>query len=185
MNYIKDLVPELYARLPELELQLSNLPPAFLKRHLPPGVFVPKGDLSASGCINEIKNDLKVLSSQERMIASTYLSEKINNKINILVGICQLAKKTLRPTGEKQGLSLKKISSRQQWLQDLEGEIGIISEQKKALEETLTHTRSNADSKLLLKIKAELGQVEQQLTQAQELLNRAIDPSSIQHNKLK
>jgi hypothetical protein len=172
MDYIKDLVPELRARLPELELQLSYLHSSVLKRHLPPGIFSTKNELSAVAYVHEIKNDLSLLAKQEKMLASTYLAEQINRKINVLVGICQLAKKAPGLEGHKAGISIKKLSNRQQWLHEIENEIQVISVRKKALEQTLTHMKANTDPSLLLKIKAELGQVEHQLTLANELLNK-------------
>ena len=105
---MSDLVQQLANRLPELEWKLSCLGSSLKPSLLPRGLFRSRLDFSSQSCIEEIKMDLQTMRrlsrsgiqnssrnlGNERSIE--YLAVRVEQKINVLVRICQqsIEKKT-------------------------------------------------------------------------------------------
>lgn len=75
---------------------------------------------------------------------------------------------------EKVSFGIKMLSTRQQWINDLEMEINKLVAQQQAMTKALEHHRHSHNSSAILHLKAELGEVERRLTLAKETLNRAV-----------
>lgn len=164
-----DLLSKLIARLPELEWKINGLGMSFIRHSLPKGLFRVTGESTAAMYIAEIKADIHELSKQTNKRSTFYLAERIRQKINVLVVICQIQHRKTKPEGKKY-FGLKMLSTRQQWINDLELEIDALSTQQKAMIKRLGQQNCNA----LLNLKAELGEVERRLTLAKETLNRTV-----------
>ncbi|WP_131782613.1 hypothetical protein [Legionella gresilensis] len=170
---IDSLLASLLKRLPELEWQLSKFGPVFSFKLFPPGLFrcYPKDDIDAYS--KEIKDDIKILSQQENSQASHYLAQKINQKINVLVTFCQQQANQKIPLTNND-FSINKLTTRQQWLQNLEGQIILLRHQKEALVNRLSQSKS-LGGEVVLKLNAELGQLQKQLTLAEEAYTKALN----------
>jgi len=172
MIYINELLAELTARLPELEWKISELSTSFSNKSLPIGLFRSNIEPSAAACVAEIKADIKALSQQKNERSAFYLAERIKQKVSVLVVLCQRQNRQ-KKTEDKVYFGVKMLSTRQQWLQDLEAEINTLSRQQQAMTKTLEQKRRNHHLEAVLHLKAELGEVEKRLTLAQEALYRA------------
>lgn len=171
-NYIELLCTDLISRLPELEWQLSRLTPSVFNQALPKNLFQTQ-ELTADSCMEELKADVLHLKAQKHEQRAAYLAEHLKRKISILVGLCRLQQKN-KDESKSKGFSLKKLSTRQQWLQTLEEEASTLKKQRDALSrrlELLAGQHHNAS--MILNLKAELGDLEKKLTLAQETLNNA------------
>lgn len=60
------------------------------------------------------------------------------------------------------------LSTRQQWINDLEIEVEALSNQQQAMIQSLAKLQRRQDSNSLLNLKAELGEVERRLTLAKK-----------------
>lgn len=171
---INDLLADLSARLPELEWKVAGIGAAFTSRNLPRGLFRSLGELTGAACVAEIKSDIFHLATQQNQRSAAYLAQRIKEKINVLVALCQIhAKKT--KVNEQVHFGLKMLSTRQQWIQSLEDDINTLSRQQESLNKAFNQMKNNAASaEALLSVRAELGEVERRLTLAQEALNHAI-----------
>ena len=172
MNYIKNLLPELIGRLPELEWKVTGLNPIVFKHNVPKKLFRSSQELTGAICINEIKADLHLLSKQENQPAALYLAEQVKHKINVLVGLCQISNRNKKPVEPPQ-FNIKMLTTRQQWLQSIEDDIHALTNQQQALSKALMQMRQGIDPSAALNLKAELGEVERRLTLAQEALTKA------------
>ncbi len=170
---IDSLLTSLLKRLPELEWQLSKFGPVFSFKLFPSGLFrcYPKDDIQAYS--KEIKDDIQILSQQETSQASHYLAQRINQKINVLVNFCQQQANQKLPQANVD-FSVNKLTTRQQWLQNLEAQIILLRNQKEALVNRLSQTQSLGDE-VILKLNAELGQLQKQLTLAEEAYTKALN----------
>ncbi|MCW8386633.1 hypothetical protein OQJ15_09975 [Fluoribacter dumoffii] len=168
-----ELLSQLMARLPELEWKISELGSFFSGQRLPRGLFHIEGEVSGAACIAEIKADIRTLSNQQNERCAFYLAERIRQKINVLVVLCQMHQGKNKPEA-KLSFGIKILSTRQQWINSLELEIQTLEEQQKAMARALHHLRHNDNSSAILQVKSELGEVERRLTLAKERLNRAI-----------
>ncbi|STX30063.1 coiled-coil protein [Legionella beliardensis] len=167
------LLTTLLARLPELEWQLSKFELSFNSRVFPNGLFRchPKDDIQAYS--KEVKTDINTLSQQTNLRVAHYLALQINQKINVLVSVCQQHSKK-KVTSEVADFTLDRLTTRQQWLQNLEQQITLLTQQKDALAATLAQSQNlNGESKL--KLQAELGQLQKQLTLANEAYLKAMN----------
>ena len=175
-NYIQELSDDLITRLPELEWKLTHLNPALFIKALPKNVFRTQ-DLTALACINELKVDLHALGRQRHERSAEYLAQHLKQKIFILVGICRVKKNKV--ANKTPDLSIKMLSTRQQWLQALEQEVEVLKKQKEAFNKCLLQIRpAKEDPSVLLNLRVELGALEKKLTLAEESLNKAC-----QHNR--
>ncbi|CEG58077.1 primosomal replication protein PriC [Legionella fallonii] len=173
MNYINELLVELTARLPELEWKISSFN-LFLSSHdIPSGLFRSGPELTGEGCINEIKADIQTLSQQKNERSAHYLSNKIRQKVNVLVTLCQMESRKNKME-EKVHFGIKMLSTRQQWIATLEQDIKALEKQQLAMINTLEQMQRNSNITAILSLQGELGEVEKRLTLARETLNQAI-----------
>lgn len=166
-----EVLSELMTRLPELEWKISALGTSFPVHSLPRGLFrsIPNG----IACIAEIKADMESLSRREHEFSSLYLAQRIQQKINVLVTVCQIHKRKNHPE-ETPSFGLTTLTTRQQWIRGLEMNILSLEKQQQAMTNTLEHMLRQQNSVVILDLQAELGKVECKLTLAKETLNRAI-----------
>ena len=113
MLYISELLDELTARLPELEWKIGELNASFSNHSLPPGLFRRAIEPSGSACVAEIKTDIQALSQQKNERSAHYLAERIKQKINVLVALCQIQSRKTKPE-DKNYFGIKMLSTRQQ-----------------------------------------------------------------------
>ena len=169
----KEILSKLHARLPELEWKISVLGSLFSFRNLPKGLFRLEKESSGAACVAEIKSDIQALSQQENQRSAFYLAERIRQKVNVLVVLCQIHKQRNKPE-EKRFFGVEMLSSRQQRLHALETEVNSLLEQQQAMIKTLERLKHDPNSNVVLHLKADLGEIERRLTLAKEALNRAI-----------
>lgn len=169
MSYLEHELRHLEARLPELEWKLSLLHgKAFNAKKIPRGLFRMQSSCSAEACIEEIKRDMSDLKKQSEANSVHYLASLINRKITVLVRLCQ--SKDEIPLVRHN--SLKKISTRQQWLQTLAIDLEKLSQQQKALTTTLARFDINQDKSAYLKLNTELSEVTRRLNALNETIAR-------------
>jgi predicted nucleic acid-binding Zn-ribbon protein len=169
-----DLLTTLISRLPELEWKMSSMDYAISNHSLPRGLFRVAVEPSASSCITEIKADIQALAEQKNERSAVYLAEQIRRKINVLVALCQVHSRKNKPE-EKISFGVKMLSTRKQWVADLEAEIDTLVTQQQALSKTLEQMMTrHHNAAAILQLKADLGAIERRLTLAQETLSRAI-----------
>lgn len=173
MFAMKELVQKLSARLPELAWKLKSLHPTLNPKLLPPGLFSEQLEMTVESCIDEINANLQTLNGQDNERSAQYLADQVHKKINVLVRICQVSVDK-RPNKSSLGFGVQAIATRQQWLGTLEEDIAKLSTQQQALAGTLHKLEIEKNSEALLKIKAEIGELEARLTLAKEALARAI-----------
>lgn len=173
MKYISELLAELSSRLPELEWKISELSVALSSHNLPKGLFHYGMELTGSGCVEEIKVDIQKLSQQNNERSAYFLAERIKQKINVLVALCQIDSKKSKPAG-KAHFGLTMLSTRQQWIQNLETEINTLTLQQRAMTKTLQQMSLGTSTSAILVLRAELGEIERRLTLAKETLNQAL-----------
>ncbi len=166
------LLADLSSRLPELEWKISNLS-AFSVQALPPGLFRTRLGLTAKDCISEIKSDIHALSQQKNAVRASFIAQRIQQKINVLVSVCQIQARRGKPE-ETIPFSLDKLSTRQQWIQDLEQEIHTLTLQLQAMEKSLKQMKSTSQAEAILLVQTELGEINKRLTLATERLNQVI-----------
>ncbi len=169
---IDHLLQQLSARLPELQWKMACLGGSISSHALPRGLFRYAFDYKPLACLAEIHADIKSLSEQNSLQSAYYLSQKIHQKITVLVALCN--KKAKNKAGKKAAFGVRKLSTRQRWLQALEKEIEDLEQQKKALSVTLQNTERGAKPELALALKAELGALEKQLTIARESFQKSL-----------
>ncbi|MDR3501033.1 MAG: primosomal replication protein [Legionella sp.] len=166
----KQLLKNLTARLPELEWKVGELGGAFSSHKLPRGLFRTVSP-SGAACIAEIKTDIQSLSMQEGNSAS-YLATRIQQKVNVLVALCQIHSRHHKPE-DKASFGIKMLSTRQQWIQTLETDIQTLEKQQQAMTKALEQMMRGQNATAILQLKAELGELERRLTLAKETFNRA------------
>lgn len=168
-----ELLIELGIRLPELEWKINELGSFFPYHSLPKGLFRAAIGSRASLYIAEIKADIDGLMSQESERGSFYLAERIRRKVNVLVALCQIHRRKNK-LEQKKPFELNMLSTRQQWIANLETNISTLEVQKQAMNTALEQMLRSSNSAAILELKAELGELDRRLTLAQETLNRAI-----------
>lgn len=174
MNYIDELLNELSSRLPELEWKISELSTSISSRNLPKGLFRSGFEVTGVGCVKEIQADIQALSQQKNERSAHYLAERIKQKINVLVALCHINGRKKKPE-KSVYFGVKMLSTRQQWIHNLESEINTLILQQEAMFKSLHHmTSSGGNTAAILSLQAELGEVEKRLTLARETLNQAV-----------
>lgn len=165
---LHSLLADLLARIPELEWQLNKVGDVFSAKSLPRGLFKHHYDASSADYIAEIRADINRLKTHVNGRAARYLAEKINEKINVLVTLCsQYNRQT--SVREVARFTVDQLSTRQQWLNQLEQTIQRLSAQQQALVKALSQQTASDDPLVQLNLRRELGELEKQLTQAQEM----------------
>lgn len=170
---LDELLSKLMARLPELEWKINGLGMCFIGHSLPKGLFRVRAESTATMCIAEIKADIQELAKQTNKRSAFYLAECIQRKVNVLVVLCQIHYRKNKPE-RKNYFGIKMLSTRQQWINDLETEIDALSIQQQAMVKSLEELQHLENSKTFLNLKAELGEVERRLTLVKETLTRAV-----------
>jgi len=168
-----ELLTELNARLPEITWKVNQLQMPIRPSALPRGLFKIPLEADSTTFISEIKDDIARLAMQTNERSIRHLANTIHRKINVLVKICQMNQRKIN-SGEISGkkiFSLNSFSTRQQWLQGQEEKVILLSEQKQALIKTLA---SNTDQRVQLQLQREIGELEKQLTLANEGYQKAI-----------
>lgn len=173
MNYIDDLLAELNSRLPELEWKISELGSAISSHNLPRGLFRTGFELTGAGCVKEIQTDILALSHQKNERSAHFLAERIKQKINVLVALCHMGSRKKKSAAPAY-FGVKMLSTRQQWIHNLEAEITTLTQQQQAMAKSLDHLSHTDNTEAVLTLRAELGEVERRLTLARETLNQAI-----------
>lgn len=173
MSELNDLLADLSSRLPELEWKIKGLGASFPVYSLPRGVFQTPFGVSGATCIAEIKSDILALSRQKNQRSATFLASRIQQKINVLVGLCQMHQRKNNPA-DKPHFGLSQLSTRQQWIQSLEEEIDSLASQRQALLRVMEQMKLGVDATSVLSVQKELGQLEKQLTLAREALAKAV-----------
>lgn len=173
MNYINDLLVELTSRLPELEWKISGLSSIISSHSVPRGLFRSGIELTGPACIEEIKLDIHALSHQKNERSGHFLADRIKQKVNVLVALCQMDSRKSKPEG-KVYFGMKMLSTRQQWIQTLERDITTLVMQQQAMTKALEQMKCSTNAVAILSLQGELGEVERRLTLAREALNQAI-----------
>lgn len=165
---INKALQDLVARLPELEWRLGEVG-RIAPAQLPRGLFQCAQTaewLSVSVCVDEIKRDLNGLQGQEESLSSRFMAEQVSKKINVLLRVCQVARRKAATT-PREPFGVRCLSTRQQWLNQLQGEIDRLSAQQHALQAALdTCVTRTPDA--LLALQRELGEVTRYLVTAEE-----------------
>jgi hypothetical protein len=172
IEHMNDLLAELTSRLPELEWKISRTCSVFSSQNIPRGLFRTSFDLTGAACIEEIKVDIQALSDQKNELGAYYLADRIKQKINVLVTLCQLESRK-KKSEEKISFGVKMLSTRQQWIQTLERDINTLIRQQEAMTKALEQMKPYINAASILSLKKELGEVERRLTLAREALNKA------------
>ncbi len=167
----EDLCDQVCARLPELEWRLSQLGTILHAGLLPRGLFTPSLNLDAQHCIADIKHDVVVLAQQKQRQRAYYLADRIHQKIEVLVRFCNLNRNKMPAANRTSVFTLDALSTRQQWLSGMQARVSALTEQQAALKNADHMLRGSTESRL--RLDAELGDVTQKLTLAQESLLRA------------
>lgn len=166
------LLADLSSRLPELEWKVGNLS-SFSAQVLPPGLFRSCFGLTAKDCVNEIKSDIHALSQQKHAGCASYIAQRIQQKINVLVSVCQIQTRKGKPE-ETIHFGLGMLSTRQQWIHDLEQDIQALILQQQAMVRTLEQMKSLSNVAGILSMQTELGALNKRLTLARERLSQVI-----------
>lgn len=167
------LLTALTARLPELEWKINRLGSYFSIHSLPRGLFRAEA-LSGVACIIEIKADIRTLSQKlDGGQSAIYLAARIQQKVNVLVALCQLHSRQHK-LEEYVSFGVKKLSTRQQWIQSLEIDIQTLEKQRQAMTKALEQMMRNQNATAILQLKADLGELERRLTLVKETLNHAV-----------
>ena len=173
MNYINVLLAELTSRLPELEWKIIGLG-SFISCHsVPRGLFRSSNELTGTACVEEIKADIQALSHQKNERSAHYLANRIKQKVNVLVALCQIESRKNK-VEEKIHFGVKMLSTRQQWIETLEREVSTLEQQQQAIAKALSQMKLSTNAEAILSVQGELGEVQRRLTLAKEALNQAI-----------
>lgn len=173
MSHIDELLTELTARLPELEWKISGWSSSITIHNLPKGLFSSGIELTGSDCIKEIRDDIQALQKHKDGAGAYFLAERIQQKINVLVILCQMDKKNIKHE-KKAPFDLTMLSTRQQWIKTMEDNIRTLEQQYQSMINTFEQKNSYSNPTTILHLQAELGEIERRLTIAKETLNRAI-----------
>lgn len=173
MNNIDELLAELTARLPELEWKINGFSSLIQNKNLPRGLFRSGAEFTGMSCIEEIKADIQTLSQQKSTHSAHFLANKIRQKVNVLVTLCQIeSRKNTRE--ERAHFGMNMLSTRQQWIATLEQDIEALERQQQAMIKTFEQMQRGSNITAVLSLQAELGEIEKRLTLARETLNKVI-----------
>ena len=165
-------IARLAARLPELEWKLGRLGHFLQASALPRGLFRCRFEFSPQACSQELREDLTALQQQSHAPSARFMADRLSQKISVLVRLCQLHGRK-DPPQRHSNVSLRSLSTRQQWLQGLNQDLASLQQQRQALLLSLQAAQQTQNSTLLLALQAELGELDRRLTLAEEALQRA------------
>ena len=169
---LHDILIRLSARLPELEWKMSRLVKGINPKLLPRGLFRSQLELTSQTCINEIKTDLQAIKLQNNEQSAHYLAERVGQKINVLVRLCQHDPDKNKPDRQV-NFGVQAMGTRQQWLQTMQRDIDTLAAQHQALATRLTTLQAENNTQAILNLQVELGNAERRLTLAKETLARS------------
>lgn len=169
VNHAKKSIDELNQRLPELLWQMKSIKRIIPRSHLPAGLFKNTSS-EPEAYIEDIQADIERIRVQTAPKVIHYMVEQVARKIDVLVNCCK-KKPSPHSKSSKSRLSVQAISTRQQWLQDIEKEVFSLQQQEQALRKQL-NTCARSDAKIL-SLQAELGDIQRQLTLSNEALKKA------------
>lgn len=169
---LQDVITRLSARLPELEWKLGRLETGINPTLLPRNLFRSRIALTSQSCIDEIKADLQSIKQQNNEQSAHYLAERVGQKINVLVRLCQHDPDKKKPE-QQAHFGLQAIGTRQQWLQTMQRDIDALTAQHHALTLTLATLKATNNTQAILNLQVELGRAERRLTLAKETLARS------------
>lgn len=151
-------------RLPELEHHILKLGGHFPLNLLPPGLF--KNVATGTDCLADIARDLEriaIAQSSERML--NYWSERLSQKIHVLVHICR--NHQIRGK-DKQMYTLDSMGTRTQWLAQIEAKQISLNVRRKSLVTTLETMQARKDKEAIQAIQKELLDIDAQLARVFE-----------------
>ncbi len=157
MNWLEQ-IKCIQQRLPELERQLLKYGDFFPVKLLPKGLF--KEVKSSQDCLADISRDLELMGPQNSQAMAIYLSERISKKIHVLVHICRSQQPRSRDSAE---LVVDKMSTRMQWLAQIELKRKQVSAQRAAIVATMHTKQSTADLPIIHALQQELHAIDVQL----------------------
>ena len=171
-EHYQEQIEALSARLPELEWKLSSLKAPLYSKLFPKGLFHFQQEISAQQCIKEIRTDVLRLQMQDSAAGAGYLAKQVEQKINVLVSICYLDM-TKTAAEQVSQYFMDQICTRRQWLENIEQDMCKLKVQYQAIIKSLSALEASGDAQAILMMKAELGEIERQLTIAQEAWEKA------------
>lgn len=173
MSFIDESTEALSSRLPELSWKLRSCFTFINPTLLPRGLFRATLEITPQSCVDDITRDISSLKQEQNERVGHFLATRINQKINVLVRLCQ-QRKELQAVQMPASFTLDRLSSRSQWLKNVQDDIVSLKEQQQALQKSLQHAQQcGKDHGVVLKITAELGEVRRCLTLAEETLAKA------------
>jgi len=161
--YLPELLQQLTSRLRELEWKLSRLGERIAFKRLPRGLFYCAGkSFRSSDFIKEIKEDLNHLSQETNLKSSHFLADKIERKISVLVALYHEHKRSDNKK-KSEWSPINALTSRQQWLEQMQRDQDVLISQKNAYIQRMEHLQNNNQEEAL-SIKHEIGLIVQKLT---------------------
>ena len=124
-------------------------------------------------CIDEINANLSVLKTHKDDLSARYLADRVSEQINVLVKLCQLYA-SMQPAQKNVSFGVQSISTRQQWLSELQENINQLSAQKQAMLAALNQKKASQKPLVYLQLQAEVGEIDRRLTLARETLERSM-----------
>ncbi len=178
------LIEQLKQRIPEMEWKINQLPPNKHLWRLPRGIFRLKAGSPYAFYITEIKEDIALLEAQTCPKGQWYLAKQIETKITLLIRISTLQKKTHSPSSNQNAV-VQRLSTRKQWLEELEQRIHQITRQISAMEQQLDkYTEQKNHLQARLQLEHDIGQSRRQKTLLKEQYQRASSDKGLRKNNL-
>tara|TARA_B100000949_G_C14205583_1_gene417947 strand:+ start:40 stop:582 length:543 start_codon:yes stop_codon:yes gene_type:complete len=172
------LIEQLKQRIPEMEWKINQLPPNKHLWRLPRGIFRLKAGSPYAFYITEIKEDIELLEAQTCPKRQWYLAKQIETKITLLIRISTLQNKNNTPSGN-QNTIVQRLSTRKQWMEELEQRIDQITRQIVAMEQQLSkYTEQKKHLQTRLQLEHDIGEAHRQRTLLKEQYQRASSDKS-------
>lgn len=169
---IDPMLKEIEDRLPELAWKTSLLPHRMTLSTLPKRLFSLPLDSHPSDCVNEIKHDLRRLNGIERFSQEyAYLVKRIEQKIEVLVRLCQIELKKHDNKSTSAQLMMR-LCKRRQWVEELEQSIKNFQQQYDHLRAQIKDDCKDTQVQLIMQ--ADLGLLEKKITILKEKLAQTI-----------
>jgi hypothetical protein len=173
MSYIDESTEALFSRLPELSWKLRSCFTFINPTLLPRGLFRTTLEITPQSCIDDITRDISSLKQEQNERAGHFLATRISQKINVLVKLCQQHKEQ-QSVQMPSLFTLDRLSSRSQWLKNMQDDIVSLKEQQRSLQKSLQYAQHYGNENVVvLQITAELGEILRCLTLAEETLAHA------------
>lgn len=158
----QDALARLRDRLPELECQIGKFGAYFPLSLLPPGLF--REVSSGEDCIQEIARDLRAISNETPECVLQYWSQRLSQKINVLVHICCTHKPTIPSRN-----AMDRMGTHLQWLEQTQMKQQQLVQQRSAFIATLKTMREREDQEAIQTLQKEIQDLDAQITALQAL----------------